>query len=79
MSYSISKNTIEKAASVLEGQIHRTPVLTSSALNDLTCAQLFFKCENFQKTGMTHIVAVSGYNVAIIAEYVVLLGLLLVI
>mgnify|MGYP001122061533 FL=1 len=51
MSYSISKNTIEKAASVLEGQIHRTPVLTSSALNDLTGAQLFFKCENFQKIG----------------------------
>ncbi|WP_372572062.1 beta-hydroxyaspartate dehydratase BhcB [Ruegeria jejuensis] len=29
--------------------IHRTPVLTSSYLNDLTGAQLFFKCENFQK------------------------------
>lgn len=31
--------------------IHRTPVLTSSYLNDLTGAQLFFKCENFQKAG----------------------------
>ncbi|WIY27414.1 beta-hydroxyaspartate dehydratase BhcB [Parasedimentitalea psychrophila] len=29
--------------------IHRTPVLTSSFLNELTGAQLFFKCENFQK------------------------------
>ena len=29
--------------------IHRTPVLTSSYLNELTGAQLFFKCENFQK------------------------------
>jgi threonine dehydratase len=29
--------------------IHRTPVLTSSFLNDLTGAELFFKCENFQK------------------------------
>jgi len=29
--------------------IHRTPVLTSSFLNDLTGADLFFKCENFQK------------------------------
>ncbi len=29
--------------------IHRTPVLTSSYLNDLTGAELFFKCENFQK------------------------------
>ncbi|WP_373634822.1 beta-hydroxyaspartate dehydratase BhcB [Yoonia sp. SS1-5] len=31
--------------------IHRTPVLTSAYLNDLTGAQLFFKCENFQKAG----------------------------
>jgi len=29
--------------------VHRTPVLTSTFLNDLTGAQLFFKCENFQK------------------------------
>lgn len=31
--------------------IHRTPVLTSSYLNDLTGAELYFKCENFQKAG----------------------------
>ena len=31
--------------------IHKTPVLTSSFLNELTGAQLFFKCENFQKAG----------------------------
>ncbi len=31
--------------------IHRTPVLTSSYLNDMTGAELFFKCENFQKAG----------------------------
>lgn len=31
--------------------IHRTPVMTSDYLNDLTGAQLFFKCENFQKAG----------------------------
>jgi threonine dehydratase len=31
--------------------IHRTPVLTSSYLNELSGAQLFFKCENFQKAG----------------------------
>lgn len=31
--------------------IHRTPVLTSSFLNELTGAELFFKCENFQKAG----------------------------
>ena len=31
--------------------IHRTPVLTSNYFNDLVGAELFFKCENFQKAG----------------------------
>jgi threonine dehydratase len=31
--------------------IHHTPVLTSSYLNQLTGAELFFKCENLQKVG----------------------------
>jgi len=31
--------------------IHRTPVLTSHLLNELTGSTLFFKCENFQKGG----------------------------
>lgn len=35
----------------IEPYIHRTPVLTSSFLNNLTGAELFFKCENFQKAG----------------------------
>lgn len=31
--------------------IHKTPVLTSRFLNELTGAELFFKCENLQKAG----------------------------
>lgn len=31
--------------------IHRTPVLTSSRLNEANSTSLFFKCENFQKVG----------------------------
>jgi threonine dehydratase len=31
--------------------VHRTPVLTSSYLNQLTGAEIFFKCENLQKVG----------------------------
>lgn len=31
--------------------------------------------DNFSRTGMTHIVAVSGYNVTIIAEYLILFGI----
>lgn len=35
----------------IKPHIHRTPVLTSSYLNELTRAELFFKCENLQKAG----------------------------
>ena len=35
----------------IAARIHRTPVLTSTSLNAMTGAQLFFKCENLQKTG----------------------------
>jgi threonine dehydratase len=31
--------------------IHRTPVVTSASLDEIAGAQLFFKCENLQKTG----------------------------
>jgi threonine dehydratase len=31
--------------------IHRTPVMTSSSLDEIAGARLFFKCENLQKTG----------------------------
>lgn len=40
-----------KAHERVRPYIHRTPVLTSSFMNDLTGAELFFKCENFQKAG----------------------------
>ncbi|HTR05365.1 MAG TPA: threo-3-hydroxy-L-aspartate ammonia-lyase [Paraburkholderia sp.] len=35
----------------LRGVAHRTPVLTSSTANERTGAQLFFKCESFQRMG----------------------------
>jgi threonine dehydratase len=35
----------------IEPYVNRTPVMTSSFLNALTGAELFFKCENFQKAG----------------------------
>ncbi len=31
--------------------IHRTPILTSQMINDITGTKVFFKCENFQKMG----------------------------
>ena len=44
-------DTIRAAARRIEHHIHRTPVLTCEALDRLTGASLFFKCENFQKVG----------------------------
>jgi threonine dehydratase len=35
----------------IKPHIHRTPVLTSRVINELSGAELFFKCENLQKGG----------------------------
>ncbi|MDY7021837.1 MAG: threo-3-hydroxy-L-aspartate ammonia-lyase [Cyanobacteriota bacterium] len=42
---------IEKATQRLQGNAYRTPVVTSRTVNQLTQAEVFFKCENFQRTG----------------------------
>jgi len=42
---------VVRASETLAGVAHRTPVLTSSTANARTGAQLFFKCENFQRMG----------------------------
>ena len=42
---------IELAHERIRPFIHRTPILTNSSLNELVGANLFFKCENFQKAG----------------------------
>jgi threonine dehydratase len=42
---------IQEAHRRIAPRIHRTPVLRSATLDALCGAQLFFKCENLQKTG----------------------------
>ena len=42
---------VEKAHQTIHEYAHRTPVLTSSSINKIVGADLFFKCENFQKVG----------------------------
>ena len=42
---------VKAAHARIKPHIHRTPVLTSSYFNELVGAELFFKCENFQKAG----------------------------
>jgi threonine dehydratase len=48
---SLTLALIREAHARIKEKIHRTPVLTSATLNAQACAQLFFKCENFQKGG----------------------------
>lgn len=45
------KEDILAAAERIRPYLHRTPVLTSEILNEITGAELYFKCENFQKAG----------------------------
>ncbi|WP_339226963.1 threo-3-hydroxy-L-aspartate ammonia-lyase [Oceanobacillus sp. FSL K6-2867] len=42
---------ILKAAERLEGIVHKTPVMTSTLLNEITGNQIYLKCENFQRVG----------------------------
>ena len=42
---------VEAAAKRLEGVAHRTPVNTSRTLDDRLGAEVFIKCENFQRMG----------------------------
>lgn len=51
MTLPVELDDILQAASRIRPFAHRTPVLTSSALDRLSGARLFFKCENFQKAG----------------------------
>ncbi|OUV01433.1 MAG: serine dehydratase [bacterium TMED80] len=47
----VTYNDIEKAHQIISDHIHNTPILTSDSLDNELGSNLFFKCENFQKTG----------------------------
>ena len=42
---------VERARVRLQGHAHRTPVVTSRTLNEMTGAEVFLKCENLQRMG----------------------------
>ncbi|MDA7625708.1 threonine/serine dehydratase [bacterium] len=46
-----TRNEMLNAGEKVSKYLHRTPILSSSGLNKITGCQVFFKCENFQKTG----------------------------
>ena len=47
----VTFSDIEAAAARIAPFVRRTPVLTSRRLNELVGAEVFFKCENFQRIG----------------------------
>jgi threonine dehydratase len=51
LTLAISYADIDAAAQRLRGVAHRTPVHTSRTADERAAAQLFFKCENLQRTG----------------------------
>jgi threonine dehydratase len=56
----VTGDDVQAAARRLEDVAHRTPVMTSRTVNDRVDAEVFFKCENFQRTGAFKIR--GGYN-----------------
>lgn len=46
-----SLDDIRQAHHRIQALIHRTPILTSDAINEIAGCRIFFKCENFQKVG----------------------------
>lgn len=58
---------IEIAYNMIKPYIHETPVLEASSLNDLVGANLYFKCENFQKGG-AYKARAACYNILCLNE-----------
>jgi threonine dehydratase len=42
---------IQQVAQRIKPYLHRTPIMTSAAIDEITGGQIYFKCENFQKVG----------------------------
>src|SRR5439155_23641273 len=47
----VSFSDVQSAADLLQGHAHRTPVLTSRTVDEITGAKVFFKAENLQRGG----------------------------
>jgi len=47
----MNKQTLQDTANRIKNYIHRTPVLSSTMLNEIAGASVYFKCENFQRMG----------------------------
>jgi threonine dehydratase len=65
---SITWEAVVQAHARIRPLVHRTPVLTSTSLNEMAGASLFFKCENLQKTGSFKIRGASNAIFSLSAE-----------
>jgi threonine dehydratase len=60
--------SIRVAHKRIAAKIHRTPVVTTSNLDEIAGAKLFFKCENLQKTGSFKIRGATNAVFSLTAE-----------
>ncbi|KEH41876.1 pyridoxal-5'-phosphate-dependent enzyme family protein [Medicago truncatula] len=49
--YAADISSVKEAYDRIKSLVHRTPVLSSTSLDDISGRKLYFKCENFQKSG----------------------------
>jgi len=47
----LTAKDVEQAYERIHSYVHRTPLLTSRTLNEISNFQVFMKAENFQKSG----------------------------
>lgn len=47
----LTQSDINQAREVIRGKLHRTPVMSATALGEMSGVNLFLKCEMLQKTG----------------------------
>lgn len=64
----INKKEFTKLHAEISTYIHRTPVLRSRLLNGLAETEVYFKCENFQKTGSFKMRGATAAILALNAE-----------
>ena len=46
-----TRNELQETLQRIQHYVHKTPVLCSRLINEIAGAELYFKCENFQKIG----------------------------
>lgn len=59
---------IQNVHEAIAPYVHRTPVLTSKSINEIAGAELYFKCENFQKIGAFKMRGATSAALALSAE-----------